>query len=189
MKNLTAAAVVLLTSTAILHAGGLDRSGQGVGVIFKDGNYAQLSFGNVNPSVSGIYPPGAGGGGSGAIAPSYNQLGGGVKLQFNDALSMSLIYDQPWGADVDYSDGTHSFTANASVSLQSRGLTALARYELGDNFSIYGGLRQNTLTELSISLPMSPAGAAYTATGAQSSAIGYVIGVHMKFQISRYAWL
>ena len=176
MKNLTAAAVVLLTSTAIVHAGGLDRSGQGVGIIFKDGNYAQLSFGNVNPSVSGTYPGAVGGGVSGDMAPSYNQLGGGVKLQFNDALSMSLIYDQPWGADVDYSNSTNALTTNASVSLQSRGLTALARYELGDNFSIYGGLRQNTLTELSVSLAAAGVAPAYTATGAQSSAIGYVIG-------------
>jgi len=178
MKKFTAAAAALLTSTALAHAGGLDRSGQGVGIIFKDGNYAQLSFGNVNPSVSGTYPVVGGGGASGDMAPSYNQLGGGVKFQFNDALSMSLIYDQPWGADVDYSNSTNPLTANSTVSLQSRGLTALARYELGDNFSIYGGLRQNTLTDLSVSLganPVIPAGA-YTATGAQSSAIGYVIG-------------
>ncbi len=79
MKKFTAAAAALLTSTALAHAGGLDRSGQGVGVIYKDGNWVELSFGNVNPSVSGVYT-GAGNAASGDMAESYNQLGAAIKM-------------------------------------------------------------------------------------------------------------
>lgn len=76
-------------------------------------------------------------------------------------------------------------TNGTSVSLQSYGLTALARYKFNDNVSVHGGVRRNTLSELNIRLAAVPAGvsptiplgaAAYTATGQQSSATGFVIG-------------
>lgn len=176
MKKLTLAAAALAASTTLASAGGLDRSGQGVGIIFEGGNYVQLSFGQVNPTVSGTYTaiPGTV---SGDMAPTYNQIGGGIKFTLNPRLDVALIYDQPWGANVNYSNSTF-LTNGTTVSLQSRGITALARYKLNENFSVHGGIRQNTLTELEITLPANPVipAGAYTASGAQSSAIGYVIG-------------
>ncbi len=66
------------------------------------------------------------------------------------------------------------------AELNSTGITALAQYELNENFSVHGGIRQNTI-DMNIALPAIPAlfggpVAAYTATGASSSAMGYVIG-------------
>jgi len=135
MRILGTTVSVLALSATVASAGGLDRSGQGVGVIFKDGNWAELSFGNVNPSVSGTYAliPGTV---SGDMAPSYNQIGVGLKYAVNSALDVALIFDQPWGASVDYSNATFPI-AGTTVSLQSRGITALARYKLNDNISVY----------------------------------------------------
>lgn len=176
MRILGTTISVLALSATVAGAGELDRSGQGIGVIFKDGNWAELSFGNVNPSVSGTYTliPGTV---SGDMAPSYNQIGVGLKYAVNSALDVALIFDQPWGASVDYSNATFPI-AGTTVSLQSRGITALARYKLNDNISVYGGVRQNTLTEIEVTLAARPAppAAAYSASGAQSSAIGYVLG-------------
>ena len=53
-KHLTAAGA-LLASATMVNAAGLDRSGQDVSVIFEDGNYFQLSYGNVNPTVTGVH--------------------------------------------------------------------------------------------------------------------------------------
>ena len=40
-----------LTAGAAL-AGGIDRSGQGIGYIFESGRYVELSYGQVTPSVT-----------------------------------------------------------------------------------------------------------------------------------------
>lgn len=94
MTRLATAAAILAATTTAATAGGLDRSGQSVGVIFKDGNWAELSFGNVNPTVSGIYA-GAGNVSSGDMADSYNQLGGAVKFDLGNGFGAALIFDQP----------------------------------------------------------------------------------------------
>ncbi len=135
-KFLTAGAALLMTTT-IASAGGLDRSGQGVGVIFEDGDYVELSFGSVMPSLTGVGIGGA----TGNIAPDYTQLGLGYKTQVNEQLSFALIYDQPFGAAVDYDTGSTYILTTTSAEVNSDGLTALARYEINPNFSIHGGLR------------------------------------------------
>ena len=92
-KIFTVGAVLLLTTTAAT-AGGLDRSGQGIGIIFEEGNAVELSFGQITPSVTGIASGvGLGGVGSGNMASPYTQMGLGFKYQVKDNLSLSLIID------------------------------------------------------------------------------------------------
>lgn len=173
MKKFTAAAAALLTTTALAHAGGLDRSGQGVGVIFNDGNYVELSFGNVNPTVSGTYVGGAQQ--SGNIAPSYQQPSFGYSNQINESLSFALIYDQPYGADVDYTAaGTFAAMVGTRAEFSSSAITAMARYKLDGNFSVHAGVKRQTVS-MSVAFPGGGA-LNYTATGASTSAYGYVLG-------------
>ena len=81
----------MLTTTAAT-AGGLDRSGQGIGIIFEEGNAVELSFGQITPSVTGIASGlNLGGVGSGNMASPYTQVGLGFKYQVKDNLSLSLI--------------------------------------------------------------------------------------------------
>ncbi|MBO6791465.1 MAG: hypothetical protein JJ894_13125 [Dinoroseobacter sp.] len=172
MKNLTAAVAALLTSAAIVHAGGLDRSGQGVGVIFNDGNYVELSFGRINPTVSGTYSGGVLQ--SGNIAQSYHQASFGYTHQINKNLSFALISDQPFGANVDYpATGTFPALVGMQAEFSSTAFTAMARYKLGENFSVHAGVKQQTV-EMSVSIPA--VALLYTATGAPTSAYGYVLG-------------
>jgi long-chain fatty acid transport protein len=144
MKTYMTAGAALLLSTTIATAGGLDRSGQGVGVIFEDGDYAELSFGSVMPSVSGTTNPQLGpllgGKPSGNIAPRYTQVGLAYKSQLNDQLSVGVIFDQPFGADVNY-DTEGYVLDGALASVESSSLTALVRYEINSSFSVHGGLR------------------------------------------------
>lgn len=138
-KIMTAGAALLMTTT-IASAAGLDRSGQSVTALFEDGNYAELSYGSVSPTVSGNMNPLLGSAPSGDISPSYNQLGLAYKSQINEQMSFAIIFDQPFGADVAYT--TPGYVLNgAAASVDSTGLTALVRYEINPNFSAHAGLR------------------------------------------------
>ena len=175
-KILTTGAALLLTTTAAT-AGGLDRSGQGIGALFEDGGYAELSYGQISPSVSGVFTvpagPFAGAGlNSGNVAKSYSQLGFAVKQDISDQLSFALIFDQPFGANVNYdeTDPGHPLSG-ASADLSTRSLTALARYKLNDNMSVYGGARMvETQAEIR------NIGGVYSADVEKDSDVGYVVG-------------
>ncbi len=173
MRILGTAISALALSATMASAGGLDRSGQGVGVIFETGNYVELSFGNVNPTVSGTYLGGAAT--SGDIAPSYNQLGFGYTNSINDNLSFSLIFDQPYGADVNYpANGSFAGLVGTRGEFSSSAITAMARYKLNSNVSIYGGVKSTTVA-MNIAVPGGGV-LNYTGVGQSTQAFGYVIG-------------
>lgn len=177
MKTILTAGAALLVTTSLATAGGIDRSGQGIGVIFKDGNYAELSYGSVSPNVSGVgfsttFAPGTA---TGDISPSYSQLSMGLKMQINKQVSLALIYDQPFGADVDYDNGSGYILTTTNAQIESDGVTALARYEINTNFSVHGGLRYvqaNGVYDRAAVLT-SPA---YASTYSKGGGTGYVIG-------------
>ncbi len=175
-KFMTAGAALLLTTTAAT-AGGLDRSGQGIGALFEDGGYAELSFGSVTPSVSGAFtiPAGPGAGlqlGSGNVAKSYTQLGFAIKQDINPQLSFAVIFDQPFGASVNYDENDTGYPlATAGAELNSSAITALARYKLNDNISVHGGARYVT-TEAKIR----NIGGLYSADVQSASDTGFVVG-------------
>lgn len=174
-----ASAVALAVSAGTAGAAALDRSGMQTGIIFESGNYAELSFGSVNPSVSGTYAAGAFD--SGDIAPSYTQMAFGVKTDLTETLSIALIYDQPWGANVDYSGSTFAGTANSTAELKSDALTALLKYQATDNVSVYGGITAQWV-EMAVGIPALAAvpapgvGVPYSANGDRTMATGYVLG-------------
>jgi len=146
MKNVTALCGALVALAGAAQAGGIDRSGQPIGILFERGNYVELSYGNINPDVSGTDLTAAANG-SGSVAGSHQLPGLALKYDINDRLSAALIYDHAYGADIDYPDFT-GFTGTGSYMLggtyaqvESQGLTALLRYRLNDRFSVHGGLR------------------------------------------------
>jgi len=181
MKNVLTAGAALLLTTSVASAGGLDRSGQPVGIIFEDGNVLQLSFGSINPTVVGetvaipmAVPAGIS---SGDVGESYFQFGAGVKVSYGNSFDVALIYDQPFGAAVSYEDAdagyyTNTATSSLTATVDTSALTALARYKINDNISVYGGLRYQTV-EANVVVPIV---AEYEITTDPSSAWGYVVG-------------
>ncbi|WP_166415620.1 OmpP1/FadL family transporter [Cochlodiniinecator piscidefendens] len=170
-KAYTAAAVLAFTG-GIANAGGVDRSGQSISALFEDGNYVELSFGSVNPTVSGVVTGTALS--SGDMAASYQQFGSALKFQINDRFSFAVIADQPFGADVSYPASAYPLGAGtgAQAALESFAITGVARYALSDRISVHGGLRyQNLSAEVAI-----PAIANYTATGERDYGVGYLVG-------------
>ena len=143
MKNilLTASTVTLAASGAF--AGGFERSGNPVGFMFEAGNYAELSFGIVSPSVKG-----AAGGGlapSGDVSPTYRQLGFAIKTDLSEKISLGLSADPSFGADIAYplpSPGPGPYPIRGTTAeLNGDTLSVIGRYKFNDSFSAHAGLR------------------------------------------------
>lgn len=146
-KTLLTGAALLMTTTAA-SALGLDRSGQSISPLFEDGRYMELSYGTVMPSIDGSDDAAFGGLDSGNVANDYEQYGFAYKADINAQLSYAVIFDQPYGADIEYpSDPGSSSIAlgGTSAELESRAVTALLRYKIDQNYSVYGGIRAETL--------------------------------------------
>lgn len=129
MKHITKLAIAVSLSAGAAHAGGVDRSGQDIGFIFEKGGYAALSYGSVKPTVQAV--PNA----YGDIANDYTSTSLAFKMDVSDKLSLGLIMDQPYGANVAY-----PAPVSSGAVLNSKALTALVRYKLTDAISLHGGL-------------------------------------------------
>lgn len=183
MKNiLTVGAALMLTTTAAT-AGGIDRSGQSIGAIFEDGKYVELSYGYVTPSVSGIFtvPAGPAAGfeiGSGNVAPSYGTVGAAFKTDIDDKVSLALIIDQPFGADVAYDETDPGYPISGThAQVKTTAITAVGRYKFNENLSVHFGPRYLTASgDYTRSVPSAPL-AAYSTEYASGSGTGYVAGV------------
>lgn len=151
MKNVMTAGAALLLTTSIASAGGLDRSGQGIGALFEDGTYAELSFGYVMPTVSGALEVPISADATitletGNVAENYLQLGAAFKNDLNDKISYAVIFDQPYGANVAYTqtDGGYPLSTT-EAEFRSSGFSLLGRYKVNENFSVHGGVRSVTI--------------------------------------------
>lgn len=191
MKYLATASAALLATTGIAQAD-LSRSTQSMRILFEEvgesGAYLELSYGFVSPREGGEFGPNAGpvaafnGGGSisGALGdfviPSFSLL-----YRYNDNLSFALIYDQPFGADIVYGADTPFLGGLAQV--ETGAFTLIGRYELGNGFSGYGGVRAMTAAGSIVSAPNTPVFTQLDADG--DIGFGYLVGG--AFEIPRIA--
>lgn len=139
-----ALALTLGCTTTTAFAGGIDRSGMPMGWLFETGNYAELSYGQVNPTVQGatLVPLGPlpAGSPSGDLAKSYGMTGLALKMDLNDRLSLGLQFDQSFGADVAYPVAPYPL-AGTRATINSDTVMLAARYKFGNGLSVHGGLR------------------------------------------------
>ena len=141
MKKVLSAGAALLLTTSIASAGGLDRSGSAYSILFEEGNAVNLSFSSVTPEVSGSYEgsvlPGATGG-TDNMAAAYASLGFAVKYEVSSALDLAVFYNQPYGADGEYTNG---FYDGLVAKWDSQQIAAVVKYEAAPGISVYGGIR------------------------------------------------
>ncbi len=133
---LACCALELAMSPAV--AGNLDRTKTPIDIIFNDGNHAELTWGYAMPETTGRDSIGN------AIADvggDFSMVGGGLKLQFTDRFAMAVIYDQPYGANVEYPGTPATQLGGTSAKAESDALTVLFRYDPTDRIAIYGGPR------------------------------------------------
>lgn len=136
--------VALTTVTAGgASAGGIDRSGQPMALLFKKGNYAEISGSKTSPDVSGTgvspftddYDD---------VADDFTSYGFGIKYDVNEKLSVALMGSEDFGTDIAY-DGSSASTwlGGTSAEANTYALTLMARYKLDDNWSVHGGVRRD----------------------------------------------
>ena len=174
MKNLLTVGAALMLTTTAAYAGGIDRSGQSVGTIFEQGTYVELSYGSVMPSVSGTFThPFAGDFASGNATPSYGSVGLAFKTDVNEKVSLALIIDQPFGADVNYDTAGYVLTGT-SANVASTAITVLGNYKFNENLSVHFGPRylsaSGHYTAVANGVPQ------YSSTYSSGSGTGYVAG-------------
>ncbi|OOY26754.1 hypothetical protein BMI90_16355 [Thioclava sp. L04-15] len=169
MKRVMTSAAVLALSAGIAHAGGAERSTQSAGILFEKGNYLELNFGAFNPNVSGSFEanPAAK---SGDMAPGYGTFSFGYKQALSDKWDLAIVVDQPVGAKVNYPSTAPYPLAGSKAAIYSSAVTGLLRYKLPNNFSVYGGIRSESVKgKVTLSN-------GYTMNTSSDSAFGYVIG-------------
>lgn len=118
-------------------AGAIDRSGQGLGALFEEGRYFEASVSSVAPRVKGNDLLG---GQTGDVAGDYVIPKLGIKADVNDQLSLALVLDQTYGADLLYGQGS-ALLGGTRVDVASDALLGLVRYRFTENFSLHAGLR------------------------------------------------
>ncbi len=169
MKRVVTAAAMMAATATVASAGGVERSGQSVAILFEQGRYAELSFGRFDPSVSGTV--GGGAVSSGDMTPGYNSWSLGYKMDVGESMDFAIILDQPIGANIAYPSGTGYPLGGSTAELTSSAITALLRYKFENNVSVFGGLRYETVKGV-VSLSTG-----YTLTTNNDSELGYVVGL------------
>lgn len=150
-----AVAIAAISSAVAANAAGLDRSTQPSWAFTQDGTFAYIEHITIDPDVSGKdnaeFPPKKDSFTPGRDVPNmaqdYNFLNFGAKADVNDRVSIGAFFDQPWGADVQYT-GTNDFVgapttviAGTNVEIESQNFTGLIGVKLGQNknIQVYGG--------------------------------------------------
>ena len=175
------ATAAVLSGSGAAFAGTISRSEQPVIVLFEKGGekgyYAEGSISWGKPDVSGIDSDGNS---TGQVGKENWLLGAGIKRDFGDKWSAALIYDQPFGADLDYQNSSllYGGTGGTNADVDALALTALARYKINQNFSVHGGLRvarfgANASLDGTAFGPLS----GYTFDGSEDWGVGGVVGV------------
>lgn len=183
-KTLTGAAALMMGATPLL-AGGIERAPQSLAALFEEGNYVELSFGGVDPTVEGTD---AAGFRTGDVAQGYGFAGLSYKHQFTPSFSGALIFEQPFGADIRYptqpgllpdpsSEGS-VLLGGTFARVESTTFTALGRYKFQNSFSVHGGIR-GSRAEAAVGLNGAAYGpvAGYDVELDSSTGVGWVGGV------------
>ena len=135
-----ALAVATLSTVSIANAAGLDRSTQPSWAFTEQGTFAYVEHIAIDPTIEGkdnanVATTDANftaGRNVPDMAEDYQFLNFGAKADVNDTISVGAFFDQPWGADVEFS-GDNNFVgaptsivngiyAQAAAGLQNAGI-------------------------------------------------------------------
>ncbi|WBU63346.1 OmpP1/FadL family transporter [Paracoccus aerodenitrificans] len=144
MKRTLTGAAALLVTAAPVFAAGIERSTQSIGILFEEGNYAELGGQFTNPDVSGNDLAIYGGSSTGGVADEFNVVTFGYKHQFTDQLSAALIIEHPYGADIEYTDfadGGSYMLGGTKANVESAMISGILRYKFNDSWGVHGGVR------------------------------------------------
>ncbi|WP_291374014.1 OmpP1/FadL family transporter [Acinetobacter sp. UBA6720] len=142
LKTLTTAMILATVPMTGAFAAALDRSGQSISAFLQPGNYFEAGISVLDPDVSGKATANYGGQETGDMAGDYYFPHAALKLQPTKNFSFGLIYDQPFGADAEFTSSTaftDSTLGNTAVEVDTQSLSMIFGYQPTENFNIYGG--------------------------------------------------
>ena len=177
-KTTAHALAALLATTALAQAGGIERNGFTTGILFEEGNYVELGYTFVDPDVSGALNPPLPATASGDMSAAYGYFQFSYHNDLSDGLSISVVIDEPVGADVAYPGpggafpGTYAF-ALSTAELNSQQITVAGRYEINDAISVYAGLRA---VQVDGSIFVSTPTFSYALGADSDTGFGYMVG-------------
>ena len=168
-----AIALLALASASAL-AGGVDRSGQGLGALFERGNYVEAGVDRVIPRVEGVD---VSGGATGDVVGDYFLGSVSARMEIDPRWSAALVIDQPYGANLLYGQSS-PLLAGSRVTMNSKAALGLLRYRLGAGFSAHGGVRiQQTSGDVQLKGLAYGGVSGYRVRFAPDTQGGYVAGV------------
>lgn len=179
----------LLPSTSVF-AAALDRSGQSIAPFLQLGNYFEAGISVLDPDVSG---KDTSQNDTGDMANYYYSPNAALKLQATEHFSIGLIYDQPYGANAQYS-GKNNFVENrplpfkdgTSVTVKTENLNLLFGYQPSQNWKLYAGAVYQTLDANVLLRGLSySAYSGYDFKTGRDEAVGWLAGV--AYQIPEIA--
>ena len=198
LKTLTTAIILATVPMTGAFAAALDRSGQSIAAFLQPGNYFEAGLSVLDPNVSGktnVTATNPTSQETGDMAGDYYFPSAALKLQLNDNFSVGLIYDQPFGADAEYTS-SNMFTSplgNTSVEVDTQSLSLIFGFQPTVNWNIYGGGVYQTIkgsvelqgTAYSGTASPSTGFAGYKANIDEDGAAGWLAGV--AYQIPEIA--
>lgn len=171
------AALAAILASPVL-AGGIERTTQSTAILFEDGNYAELTYGSVSPSLTGanvavapVLPSLP----IGNVADDYGLPAAGLKFEVSDKVDVAFTFDTPFGADILYP--TNPMLGGTKAVADTTAMTALMKYSFTDRISAFGGLRyQKAEGNITLSGLAYGGVSGYNVDLQSDSGTGYVIG-------------
>ena len=155
---------VLLATTSMATAGGMDRATTGTSTLFEKGSYAELSYASTAPSIGPNANLLLGLAGGMNVTQSFTTTQFSFKTDLNDKLSVAISSNNnPFGVDVDYDDfatggGAYAGITSLRANLSSTAVTSMARYKITDRVSAIAALKYQTVSGTAdVSVPLSAA--------------------------------
>jgi len=172
LKTLSTAMILAMLPATGVFAAALDRSGQSISAFLQPGNYFEAGISVLDPKVSGKvrngWTPSAQAPAAlvglqntdvGEMAGDYYFPSAALKLQLTDNFSFGLIYDQPFGAEAEYSTNTatvpaglpgglaalagqgtfHNGIEGTEVEVNTQNISMIFGYQPNENWNFYAG--------------------------------------------------
>jgi long-chain fatty acid transport protein len=163
-----------MLATGMTQAGGFDRTGQDTSIMLKEGSMVEITSVSVNPKITGTQAGATPG--TGEVAPNYSFTNLGFRTNVSDNFAIAIIQENPFGANIDYTLGTVGASwGGLKAKVESSSTTLLTSYDM-DNLTVYGGLKNQSLSASATN----PLVKAYTITSTADSSLGYVLGVAIE---------
>ena len=171
---LNLAVLSTMLGAGLVQAGGFDRTGQDTSIMLKEGSMVEITSVSVNPKITGTH--GGSATATGEVAPNYSFTNIGFRTNVSDNFAIGIIQEKPFGANVDYTAGAASTTyVGLKAEVDSSSTTLLTSYDM-DNVTVYGGLKNQSLSASATN----PLVNAYTITSTADSSLGYVFGAAIE---------